>query len=483
MKKSICLLLVFVLAVFSSCASSKQNEDSAEPEPVEEKKVYGNLSALGAESDENSSIPTISIVTDSGKAVTKKVYEGAAVSASGAVSDEWDFSDLRAQVKCRGNYTYSSTEKKSYRVRFDDKINLFNQGDGKARSWVLMAEHCDQSFLRNHIAFAMAKKLTNISYSSSSSFVHLIINGKDQGIYHVVEQHQVGKHRVDINEDPEIVDTDYFIEWDKYADSDGIYGINWFYAGENKFIVKSDAMSEAKCSFLSDFFNNANEAIAGGDESEIRKYLNVDTFVDMYILQEVMKNIDVGWSSFFFVKSAGGTISCTCPWDFDLAAGNDARLDNGSYEGLYVGNPEYVLFGGRKRLDQGNEWFAYLMMRTWFVDLVTARWDEVKGDMQDTAISEIDRISTCFADDIETNFKAWPRLFGSKINQEPDQIRALDTYQKHVAYLREWMVNRFTWLDNYFSDDSSKYLTTEFKPRSDRGGPGDWRRGNDRGNG
>lgn len=481
MKRAVCLILciIFVFAVFSSCASKTPNEETTpEEEPAPVKKVYGNPSALGAESDENSSLPTIAIVTDSGKAIKTKEYEGASVSVTGAVSDEWDFSDLRAQVKCRGNYTYSNTEKKSYRIRFDDKINLFDQGEGEARSWVLLAEHCDQSFLRNHIAFAMAKKLTNISYSSSSSFVSLTINGKNQGIYHVVEQHQVGKYRVNINEDPEIVDTDYFIEWDAYADSDGIYGIDFFYAGMNKFIVKSNNMTEDKWTFLSDFFGNADSALADGEESRVREYIDVDSFVDMYILQEVMKNIDVGWSSFFFIKHAGGTISCTCPWDFDLAAGNDGRLDNGSYEGLYVGNPEYVLFGGRNRLDQGNEWFAYLMMKTWFVDLVIARWNEVKGDLQDTAIGEIDRINTCFADDIATNFKVWSRLFGSKINQEPNQIRKLDTYPKHVAYLREWMVNRFEWLDGYFSNDSTKYLTTEFSPRSDWGNWGG--RGNGR---
>ena len=484
MKKLICILLLIALALslFSSCASDLHGDPAATgtpqssedrpgdngnngtetpggDQPAASTGSIGNPSAIGAKSDADSILPTISIVTESGSAIRTKEYEGASVSVSGATVEDQNFEDSHAQIKCRGNFTYTGTDKKSYRVKFDEKINLFGQGRGPAKSWVLMAEHCDQSFLRNHLAFTMGALLTNISFVSSSSFVHLVINGEDQGIYHVAEQHQTGEYRVNINEDPDVIDTDYFIEWDAYAD--GEYFIDYFYVGGSKFLVKSDnEMSYEKCSFLSEYFNEAYEALQSGAQKTIEKYLDLPSFVDTYILQEIVKNIDVGWSSFFFVKHAGGKISCTCPWDFDLSCGNDARLDDGSYEGMYVGNSEYAF--GWHSLEQGNEWLCYLMRQRWFVDMVYKRWTEISDTLKEAALGEIDRIYNCFGDEIASNFEIW-KIFGRKINQEPRQIMDLKSYKAHVDYLRDWLENRFEWIDGYFSDKTTKYKTTEYK--------------------
>lgn len=467
--KALCVLLsVFLLLPFASCKGSESGdptekdgtESTTTAEEQEEiiRPSIGNPSALGAESDENSILPTISINTDSGGMIWTKNYEGASVSVSDASLDECNFEDLRAEIKCRGNFSFG-TDKKSYRIRFEEKINLFNQGRGPARSWVLLAEHCDQSFLRNHLTFAMANLLDNIAYVSSSSFVHLVINGQPQGIYHLAEQHQVQKNRVNINEDPEVIDTDYFIEWDAYAGEGGEeYGVEWFYCEENKFLVKSDSMTAEKCSFLQDYFQRAYSAIKSGKEKDIKEYIDIGSFIDMYILQETVKNIDVGWSSFFLVKEAGGKISCTCPWDFDLAFGNDERLDNGGYEKLYVGGSDA---GKRVDLSQDNEWFLYLMKNTWFVDLVIERWNEVSSDMKDMALGEAERIFTCFGDEIAGNFDIW-RIFGRKVNMEPWQIRELNTYEKHVKYLINWVTSRFEWMEDYFSNPDTKYQTTEY---------------------
>ena len=258
-----------------------------------------------------------------------------------------------------------------------------------------------------------------------------------------------------------MVDTDYFVEWDAYASEDGnVKGLNYFTCDGNMFLVKSDYMTEEKCEFLDNYFTEAYEAIKSGVQKDVVKYIDVDSFVDMYILQEFAKNIDVGWSSFFMVKKAGGKIFCTCPWDFDLSFGNDGRLDEGGFENLYVGNSEYAF--GWNSLDQGNEWFCYLMRSKWFVNKVITRWNQVKGDMLELAVNEATRIYTCFGDEIEKNFTVW-KIFGQKINQEPRHIRAMTTYSEHAEYFIQWIKDRHEWMSEYFSDPSTKYKTTEYK--------------------
>jgi len=466
----ICVLLLTMLLVACGGESAVTTENVQETTPAETvttapvtegkipdtttlplvteapKPLVGNPSAIGYPSTESDTLPILSIKTENGEEIkSKDVYINATISASGTLDDEtYGFTDLTTEVRCRGNYTFTATEKKSYRLKFTEKINLFGQGYGPAKSWVLLANHCDQSFLRNHIAFTMGRQLSNISYCTSSSFVKLYVNDKYLGIYQVAEQHQVNKYRVNINEDPNTEDTDYLIERDSYADKDCTLGLDYFRIDRTKYRVHSDFMTEEKCSFIQSYFEKAQDAVENGTLVSVKRYIDIDSFVDTMILQAFMKNTDVGYSSFYMVKKAGGKIYFTCPWDFDLALGNDDRLDRGAVEGLYV--------GVQSGMSQEHEWFYLLMNEKWFCDLVLARWNEVKEKLYDAALFEIDRILACFDDEMESNFTVW-QIYGKKINQEPRNIYRLRSHQAHVAYLRDWYTKRYTYLDELFNSD------------------------------
>ena len=410
------------------------------PETEAKKPTVGNPSVIGYSSEESDKLPILSINTENGAEIkSREEYINATISANGTLDDEtFGFADLTTEVRCRGNYTYTSTEKKSYRLKFTEKINLFGQGNGPAKSWVLLANHCDQTFLRNHIAFTMGRLLSNIEYCTSSSFVKLYINGEYCGIYQVAEQHQVNQYRVNINEDPDVVDTDYLIERDSYADKDCTEGLDYFKIDRTKYRVHSDNMTKEKCNFLQDYLDKAQSAVENGSLVTVKRYIDLDSFVDTMILQAFMKNTDVGYSSFYMVKKAGDKLYFTCPWDFDLALGNDDRLDSGKVEGLYVGT--------QSGMNQEHEWFYLLMNQKWFCDMVLERWNEVKTELYNAALSEIDRIFACFADDMASNFDVW-KIFGKKINQEPRNIYRLRSYDAHVEYLHDWFTKRYTYLD------------------------------------
>ena len=465
--KSLLLICVILLAaLFVACGgeSAVTSETEQETTPVNtmnttsptvettvpatteaEKPFVGNPTIIGYPSSEGDTLPILSIKTENGQEIkSRDEYINATISASGTLDDEaFGFTDLETEVRCRGNYTYTGTEKKSYRLKFSEKINIFGQGNGPAKSWVLLANHCDQTFLRNHVAFTMGRLLSNISYCTSSSFVKLYINDSYVGIYQLAEQHQVNQYRVNINEDPNVVDTDYLIERDSYANNDCTEGLDYFRIDRTKYRVHSDNMTEEKCSFLQSYFSKAQDAVEGGIQASVKRYIDIDSFVDTMILQAFMKNTDVGYSSFYMVKKAGGKIYFTCPWDFDLALGNDERLDKGAVEGLYVGT--------KSDMSQEHEWFYLLMNEAWFCNLVKNRWNEVKKELYDAATYEMDRILLCFEDEMASNFDVWTKVFGKQINQEPRAIRALRSYKAHVEYLRNWYDQRYTYLDELFN--------------------------------
>ncbi|MBQ7365075.1 MAG: CotH kinase family protein [Clostridia bacterium] len=463
------LILLLTVLVLAACSVPDTTTDDAtdigsEPnasEPsvsltttpkitTEKPLTVGNPSAIGMVSDKNSSLPVIHINTEGGaEIVSRDEYIGATVSVSGTLDDSiFGFENRETEVRCRGNFTYTGTEKKSYRLKFTEKVNLFGQGWGPAKSWVLLANHCDKSFLRNHLAFTAGRLLDNIDYCTSSSFVKLYVNGDYYGIYQVAEQHNINDYRVAIAEDPNEVDTDYLIERDSYAADDGVEGTTYFRINRTKYNINTDypdsTLARDKCEFLRRYFEATHEAIKGGSEAEVTRYIDLDSFIDTFILQALVKNTDVGYSSFFMVKKAGGKIYFTCPWDFDLSLGNDERLDNGQVETLYIGE--------KTEMSQQHEWFYLLMNEDWFCDKLLARWNEVKEDLRNAMLYEIDRFLVAFEDDIATNFEVW-NVLGRKINQEPRTLLKFKTYRENVTHLRGWFLERYTYIDTLFNSE------------------------------
>ena len=106
-------------------------------------------------------------------------------------------------------------EKKSYRLQLDEKYNMLGIDTGEAKTWVLLANHCDQSMLRNRTGFRLGNMLDGIECSSSDIFVDLYINGRYNGVYLLCEQVAVQKHRVNIKVTDDL-NSGYLIELDRY---------------------------------------------------------------------------------------------------------------------------------------------------------------------------------------------------------------------------------------------------------------------------
>lgn len=394
-------------------------------------------------------IPVLMIETENGHNITSKTEYIRAEASSDDTSEKHTFSHLPVQIRCRGNYTYG-LEKKAYRLKFDEKINLFGLDEGKAKSWILLANHCDRSLLRNDTAFAMARALSGIDEVTSSGFVRLYINGEYRGIYQVCEQHTVSKHRIHITEQPDVLDSDYYLEMDSYAS--GTEGIDYFRVTHRNFVIKNDNPHPDAVGFLKSYFQEVDDAIRAGDEARVANLIDLDSFVDVYILQEFVRNVDVGWSSFYMVKEGGGKLRLTWPWDFDISFGNDVRLGDATFQGLYAGNDDYNGWAN------ANPWFYRLMRRQWFVDRVIARWNEVGESMVQAGLQRIRTNYELYGTVLASNDEVWKTL-GTELYPIPPSIAPLEIYGETVVQLKYWIENRYRWLDSYWNDPDHCYDT------------------------
>lgn len=106
-------------------------------------------------------IASINIVTSDGQDITgdedHQEYKGCAVSVTNGRKGE-DFDSKAARVRVRGNNT-AGYDKKSFRLKFDKKINLLGlNGGAECKNWVLLACYKDVSFLRDAVTFEFAKQ-------------------------------------------------------------------------------------------------------------------------------------------------------------------------------------------------------------------------------------------------------------------------------------------------------------------------------------
>ncbi|MBO5653538.1 MAG: CotH kinase family protein, partial [Clostridia bacterium] len=346
---------------------------------------------------------------------------------------------LAATIRVRGNGSLTVGKKVGkypYKIKFRSKVNPFDLGDGKAKDWVLLAHVGDQSMLRNYAARLLGDMMSGIPYSTNARLVNVYLNGEYIGVYELTEQVEVGKYRIDIDDSRSEAENGFLVELDNYASG------TYVRINGQKFAIKSDIYSDEQIDFVEDYLDRVDDAIYDGDQALLSELVDMDSVVDMYIVQEFAKNIDVGWSSFFMYRDVGGKLTFAPPWDFDLSFGNDNRLHRGSYEGLYVGPGDDIM--------QDHKWYNALYEHSWFRALVQNRWNQVTKTLIPATIRAVRNAANDIMEDMNKNYEVWD-ILGEKQQQEPSQVYNLTTYQEHVDYLIEWMENRQAWLDREFS--------------------------------
>jgi spore coat protein CotH len=388
-------------------------------------------------------LPVVLINTETGKDVKSKTeYINADISMfkQGSPSVFWT-----AEIRGRGNNTWGYP-KKSYKIKFTKKQQPFGLGSGNDRIWVLLANHCDQSLLRNHFAFELAKSFDRIDFAPSSTSVDVYLNGEYRGVYLLAEEIKVGGDRVDVSENLNVVDTGYLVELSAYSSGDWIFNV-----GPRQYQVRSDLstdpeLAQQQYKFIADYMNKCWDAVRSGDRAEIEKYIDLDSYIDTYLVEEITKNLDLGWDSYYLHKDRGGKLVLGPMWDFDLSFGN-------SNEGCEFYTDIYAGIDSRNGL--GNPWYTEASKLEWFRELVVKRWDEVYDSivskLPEKILAEGQRGFNAYS----RNFIKW-QIFGTRQNRETQFITRLKNYKEHYEYFAEWIKNRIEWLDNYYHTDEYK---------------------------
>jgi len=387
-------------------------------------------------------LPVINLVTETGRDVeSKEEYIRCDFSLTG--TDGREITESQIRIRGRGNQSWK-VDKKSYRLKFNRDVCLMKEGDTFNKDWTLIACHGDKSLIRNHMAQSLARELDGISWAPYTELVEVYLNGSYRGVYTLCEQVEVADGRVQL-EDGEKEDIGFLIELDGYAE--GEYNSDFFTVKGVKYTVKSDFMNTDQVIAMKLHLETVLNIIREGDFHKISEAVDLDSAVDMYIVYELCRNLDAGWSSFYmYFDTVHGKLHFSPPWDFDLSMGNSYNC----YEqaGLYVGHHQS---SSGEYVKTVNPWFASLMTNESFRALVRDRWNEKKDELVET-VNLVCKSALVNSEQIGKNFDEWDVLH-TLINQEPANVLALKDHAAQVEYLGKWLYARLNWLDSYYNDE------------------------------
>jgi hypothetical protein len=383
--------------------------------------------------------PDIYLTVASIKGEIGEEYSAASVSVSN-VNENYSFEARGAKIKLRGNSS-ARFDKKSFKLKFSSKVNLLGIGDAPRKDWVLISNHCDQTLMRNYVAYNLARSFNGFDVAYDCAHVNVYVNGQYNGVYLLTEQVETGASRVDIETEGLNDDIGFLLELDSREELDSGECI---LIDDLRFAIRSSFTTNGQYNYAKNYLTRCNLAILNGDRNEIESLIDMDSFVDMYLLQEYAKNFDVGFASLYmYIKENGGKLYFGPAWDFDIAMGNDDRMEDGGFEELFVGE--------RRGFGIGHEWFQHVMDYKWFRELACNRYKQLYPVIKNQ-IAETVRYYLQNKDELKENFVKW-NIFGKRILFEPVNIVAKKTYEDHFDHLILWLDGRNEWLFSHYTSD------------------------------
>lgn len=368
--------------------------------------------------------------------VTRETYMQASVIAKRNRNgvEEIELETTEAQIRGRGNSTWFTYPKKPFRLRFNEDTSIF--GMPEAKNYVLLAEYADKSLMRNTIVHKLSNLSDVLPYTLETRFVDLYINTTYMGLYVLTEQVEEHKNKLDINPVAGVADTGYLLELDmRFFEQSIEPGYDWIVVNGIPYEIKDpDVDDEGFTSVHADYMFNYLKAV---DEALLAKsgyesLIDVDAFIDYFIIQELVKNVDVGYSSVFYMKEAGGLLQPGPLWDFDFAIGNADYIDYGP-ENFY-GMKEYK-----------NKLFKLMMDIPEIREQYRIRFHQYYLDQLPKLYEMIPILSASIDEQVSRNFDKW-QILDEYIWPNPQELVKANTFQLQVSYIDNYLKDRAEWM-------------------------------------
>ena len=255
-------------------------------------------------------------------------------------------------IKIRGNGSGKS-DKKPYKIKLQKKADLLYRNDNKYenKDWVLIF---DQNY-RNMVGFKV-NELMGLQWTPAYEYVNVMINGKYQGIYMLLESVERDKNcRLNVSK------SGYIFEYDMYWWKEDLYvQIPTYLPWKMYYTFKypeSEDMTEEQLAYFKEMIAAVEASIKDGTYPD---YIDLYSFASWMLAHDILGTSDGSGSNIFLTKyddSDNSKVMMANLWDLNsifLKPDNWSSVHNMFYfKYLFTNNPNDMFIRAyRKRWDE-----------------------------------------------------------------------------------------------------------------------------------
>ena len=359
---------------------------------------------------------------------------------------------LYAGLKLRGASSYHF-DKNQYRLKFYREESMKKALDfgflglPPDSDWILHGPFLDQSLLRNYLMYTLSGEV--MDWAPHCRFLELFVDGRYEGVYLAVES---------ISEDPERLNltpfgllsgrTAYLVVRDRPGtEPNGIetYGSQRGLTANQLSIrfPSRNSLTSARQRWIETDLSQFEQALYsdgfGDPQMGYNRYIDVHSFADYLILEELSMTHDAGNLSAYIYKNLGGRLRMAV-WDF-----------NDSFDNYQWFHREVTGFETTE-----SAWFDRLLQDRHFVDLVVSRYRQLrKSSLSDDHMQQVLMDGRRqLGDAVGRNFHRWGYTFTTPLmTLEPGlPDRNPESYPEAFNRLLQVMHRRTAFLDAHIED-------------------------------
>lgn len=403
-------------------------------------------------------------------------------------------------IEYRGSTSFRLSDKKSFGVESwdtegnDIKASYF--GLPEEEDWILMGHVVnetegymfDQTLMYHYLGYEISRNIGK--YASRTKYVELELNGEYQGVYIFMEKLKRDKNRIDLSklEPSEIEGEDitggyilkidktsggdlnlnqpleyYYTNWDddaRYSENLGFrsqYDINGniidfpaFGAPyhENQYLETyflyeypdADDIADEQKAYIQDYINTFETALLTDnfdtEERTYTDYMDLGSFVDYFIINELCRNVDAFRLSTYLTKDKGEKLNMGPVWDMNIGYDNGDRVP---IDNWVINYNQYV----DKDAWMMPFWWPRLLEDPQFKAAIKSRWNSLRTNELSTAklhliVNETSNYLIKHGA-IERNYNRW--TIGVPVD-----------YPGSIERLKDFLQTRAEWMDSEISN-------------------------------
>lgn len=379
--------------------------------------------------------------------------------------DEPNVYNGKIGIERRGSSSYNYPQR-PYSLETRDELGMNMDvellGMPIENDWLLLSNYNDKSFARNILTYEIFARMGH--YAPRVRLAEMVMNNDYQGVYLFGEKVKRSKSRVDIAKLAEkdttgIGLTGGYIFKTDYNDGYGTYWTSSFSpvnrpGGTVNYVYhdpKADEMSWHQKQYIADYINMLESVLYGANfknpETGYPAYIDVNSFIDYFILGEISRNVDAYKKSRYFYKdkdSNSNLVKTGPPWDYDWAWKN-------LYDCSFLSNTTGS--GWAYKINECNvspvppAWEVRMLQDPNFANAINSRYFTLRKSLlsEATMFGIVDSVANLVNEAQVRHYNKF-RTLGSNTGA-PEIDPASITYAEEIQKLKNWISVRLAWLD------------------------------------